>query len=72
MPEGIPLLAVAMDPFYLSGLILGGFLIFLLIAREFLDITSDARLQRWERAIRFVSVPLTLLFVVTVAAHIAG
>jgi hypothetical protein len=72
MLEGIPFLAVTMDPIYLSGLILGGFLIFLLIAREFLDVASDVRLQRWERAIRFVSMPLTLLFVVTVAAHIAG
>jgi hypothetical protein len=72
MPEGSLLLAVSLDLSYPSGLILGAVLIFLLISREFLDAVSHARVQRWERSIRLICVPLTLLFVVSVAAHIAG
>jgi hypothetical protein len=66
------LLSVSLSrPLYPYGLALGAIVILLLIAREFLDTSSSARALRWERYARAISLPLTLLFVVSVAIRIA-
>jgi hypothetical protein len=68
---GLLLAATLSSMAYPFGLVLGGTVLALLISREFLDTVANTLALRWERALRLISLPLALLFVVSVAVHIA-